>query len=162
MTNPDRSHPTVEEVCAALDHRLDSVVGGNEIELQRAYGLEKLVPVYVDALSRIRNSHGRIYILYWLQRYARTNERVVRAAVDALNDRSAMARQHACGALAYSGRTEFIPALQQLLAHSSALTRSDAAAAIDAIENRNHHLFMDRQHRGNVFWILNDEDEPAV
>lgn len=37
-------------------------------------------------------------------------------------------------------------------------TAEDAAAAIDAIERQNHHLFVDRDHSGRVRWSVNPDD----
>jgi hypothetical protein len=39
-----------------------------------------------------------------------------------------------------------------LLGHSDAKTVEDAKAAIDAIQNGNHHNFVDRGHSGRIFW----------
>lgn len=135
-----------------LDLRDKSKVGGNEIQLQRKYGLKNLVAVYVDALPQIKNWPGRMHIMFWIQRYARSDRRVVEAARNALQDRSRIVRYYACGALAFALDSESIPCLEELLSHRDASTRADAAAAIDAIRCGNHHYFADRRHTGEVFW----------
>ena len=53
MSAAPRPAPTVEEVVDALDRRLESEVGGNEIRLQRKYGLDALMPVYLEALPKL-------------------------------------------------------------------------------------------------------------
>ena len=45
-----------------------------------------------------------------------------------------------------------------LLSHKDGRTVEDALAAIDAIESRNHHYFVDRDHSGRVHWCVNDDD----
>lgn len=75
-----------------------------------------------------------------------------------LADRSYMVRYRACGLLAYSLRREALPPLQTLSAHADRRTAEDAAAAIDAIEHRNHDYFADRGHTGRSFWAVNDSD----
>ena len=42
--------------------------------------------------------------------------------------------------------------LEGQLDHKDRSIREAAAAAIDAIRNRNHHYFQDRQHTGKVVW----------
>lgn len=74
------SLPTVDEVARLLDHRSDSEVGGNEQRLQRRYGLNSLVPIYIRAFPEIRNYHGRMQILFWICRYAKKNSDIVRLA----------------------------------------------------------------------------------
>jgi len=143
-----------------LDHRSESVVGANEIRLRQRFGLETLVPYYVEAFPRIRNYPGRLHILFWLQRFARTHPKVVELAESALGDPSRMVRYHACGALAYACHRKALPALRRLLlSHRSEATRRDAQAAITAIEEENHHLYADRERKGNIRWILNREDK---
>ena len=154
--------PTVGEVVEALDHRLESEVGGNEISLQRKYGLDALLPRYIEALPRIKHWPGRMHILYWIQRYARKDFRVVQAGLFCLDDRSAKVRHHACGILAYSLRRDLVHHLHPLLTHRNSRTRADAVAAIEAIKGQNHHLFVDRRGAGNVFWVLNPSDSPGA
>ena len=146
------SNITVEEVVAKLDRRLASEVGGNHIRLQKEFGLENLVDVYIEAFRSIRNSAGRIEIMFWIARYSKVNHRVVKLAEFALSDRSKIVRNYACGALAFATSRESLKPLEKLLDHKSAETREDARAAINAIEKRNHHLFADRSETGKIFW----------
>jgi hypothetical protein len=70
-----------------------------------------------------------------------------------------MVRYRACGLCAYSLRQEALPSLQSLLSHKDGKTVEDAVAAIEAIEQQNHHLFVDRTHSGRSFWIVNESDQ---
>jgi hypothetical protein len=144
--------PTLDEVITALDCRNESDTGRNQILLHEKYGLDVLVPFYIAAFPRIKNWIGRKYVMFWIERYARRNPDVVKLARFALNDKSWKVRHDACSTLAYALDTESLPFLRELLKHKKKETRDDAAAAIDAIENRNHNYFVDRQHAGNIFF----------
>lgn len=154
------SIPTVEKVVSAFDDRRDWVVASNGSKLRSEYGLCALVPLFSEALPLIRNATGRIHIMFDLIPLARRDPRVVEVAKSRLKDRSAAVRMHACEILAYSLRRDAIPSLEELLDHPVAQTRATAAAAIDAIELQNHHFYLDRQHKGNSFWVVNPQDDP--
>jgi len=143
---------SVQDVIRQLDRRTSSEVGTNHIALNKQYGLDSLIEPYIEAFPKIRNSAGRIEILFWVTRYAKENPLVVELARFALGDRSRVVRNYACGALAYALNHESIVFLQELLDHPEAMTQDDARAAICAIENDNHHLFADREGKGNIFW----------
>lgn len=154
--------PALEEVVRALDCRNESQTGHNQIVLHETYGLDILVPFYIAAFPKIKNWIGRKYIMFWICRYARRNAEVGKLARFALNDKSWKVRYDACKTLAYALDKESVPFLRELLSHKHEGTRADAAAAIDAIENGNHHLFVDREHTGKVFWEPGRVDwEPA-
>jgi len=150
---------TVDKVVKALDCRSESDTGRNQILLHKKYGLDALVPHYIEAFPRIKSWIGRKYIIFWIRRYARKNPDVVILAKAALNDKSWKVRQDACAALAYALDSSALPSLRKLLTHSNETTREDAAAAIDAIESKNHHFFYDRKHAGNIFWDVDPEDK---
>ena len=152
--------PTVEEVISAFDDRRGWVVASNGSELRSKYGLHALVPLFNEALPKIRNATGQIHILFDLIPLARREPLVVDIAKSRLQDRSVAARMHACEILAYSLRHDAIPSLEHLLDHPVAETRATAAAAIDAIKHENHHFYLDREHKGNAFWIVNPQDDP--
>ena len=151
---------TVDQVLKDLDDRRIDVVSGNGMLHRSAYGLCAWIPYYLEALPKIRNANGRMHILFWLRSLARKDSRVVGAAIERLNDKSAVVRMYACEILAYSLREDAIASLEELLHHPSARTRDEAAAAIDAIRHKNHHYYLDRTHSGSTFWVLNPEDDP--
>jgi hypothetical protein len=80
----------------------------------------------------------------------------------ALADRSTVVRYRACGLCAYPLRQDALPGLRLLVSHKDKRTSEDAAAAIDAIEQQNHHLFVDREHSGRSFWVINEGDRQQV
>jgi len=147
-------HPdiTAELIAEKLDKRSASEVSANHIKLENEYRLDRLIEAYVEAFPSIRNSPGRIEIMFWVQRYARVNPRVVELARYALGDKSKIVRNYACGALAYAVDHNSLSALSNLLKHENHETREDAQAAIKAIEKKNHNLFADREETGNIFW----------
>jgi HEAT repeat protein len=153
--------PALEAVIAAFDDRRDWMIVANGSKLRSEYGLLALVPLLVEALPKIRNAAGRMHIMFDLIPLARRDARVVEAAKDRLQDRSRGVRMHACEVLAYSLRHDAIPSLEPLLHHPDAETRATAAAAIDAIQHQNHHFYLDRQHKGTSFWVVNPQDDPA-
>ena len=61
--------------------------------------------------------------------------------------------------LAYALRADALPALEALRQHADARTREDADRAIDAIRNQKHHYFVDRDHSGRSFWVVNEADK---
>ena len=152
--------PSVDEVIRMLDRRNGSEVGANEIRLQKQYGLDNLVGAYVEAFSQIKNWAGRMHIMFWIRRYARSNPSVVEVAKLGLSDRSRIVRTYSCSALAYALDKSSIPDLKTLLDHNDETTRGDAVAAIRAIEMQNHHLWADRQETGKCYWVVNPEDDP--
>ena len=152
--------PSVEDVVTAFDDRRGWVVESNGYKLRSEYGLCALVPLFGEALPKIRNATGRIHIMFDLIPLARQHPQVVEIAKNRLQDRSAAVRMHACEVLAYSLRRDIIPNLEQLLEHPVAETRATAAAAIDAIQHQNHHFYLDREHKGTSFWVVNPQDDP--
>jgi hypothetical protein len=144
--------PSVDEIVELFDDRSEAIVGANQIRLHQEYGLERLVPLYLQAFPRIRNWIGRKYVLFWTRRYARTVPEVVALARSALNDKSWKVRSDACSVLAYALDDASIPELEHLKRHQCHRTRANAEAAIDAIKHRNHNYYLDRDHRGNVLW----------
>ena len=144
--------PNSDEVARLLDRSLDSEVSANDINLQRQFGFDVLIPSYVGAFRKIRRYPGRMHILFWLCRYARTRPEIVDLARFALKDRSWIVRNYACQTLAYAQKKEAILDLRELLEHPDARTQADARAAIEAIKAGNHHLWADRDGKGNVFW----------
>ena len=152
--------PSVEDVVTAFDDRRGWVVESNGYKLRSEYGSCALVPLFGEALPKIRNATGRIHIMFDLIPLARQHPQVVEIAKNRLQDRSAAVRMHACEVLAYSLRRDIIPNLEQLLEHPVAETRATAAAAIDAIQHQNHHFYLDREHKGTSFWVVNPQDDP--
>ncbi len=122
---------------------------------------EAVVPYLAEGYSKMKKAPGRVSCVFHSIRYARTSDAAFRLGVAALNDRATLVRYRACGLLAYSLRSDAVPFLQALVEHPDKETAADARAAIDAIQNRNHHYFRDRDHSGTIFWTVNKGDSPV-
>ena len=125
----------------------------------KALGPE-VVPFLAEAFPNSRKWQGRVALVFHCVRYARTVRAALELGLHALGDKSYMVRYRACGLVANSLDREALPALRVLLAHADHRTAEDAAAALSAIENQNHHLFVDRSRSGSSFWVVNPEDQP--
>ena len=144
--------PTIEEVLDLLDSPNEANVGGNEIRLKQKYGIENLIPVYVKAFPKIKNWPGRMYISFTLIPYVKINQDVFDLALIGIFDKSKIVRNYCCSMLAYAKKTEAIPYLKKLNISRYETSHEDAIAAIAAIEKQNHHLWVDREDSGNIFW----------
>lgn len=118
-----------------------------------------VVPHLLAAYPTTKKWQGRVALVFHSTRFARKSEDAFQLGVRACNDKSTLVRYRACGLLAYSLRMEAIPHLESLLAHPDSKTAEDAAAAIDSIRSQNHHYFIDRDHTGQMFWRVNDDDK---
>jgi hypothetical protein len=123
----------------------------------RPLGVE-VVPYLAEAYSAMKKWQGRAECVSHSIRYSRTSDEAYELGVAALKDRATMVRYRACGLLAYSLRREAIAHLKKLRSHADERTAEDARAAILAIKKRNHHLFVDREHTGQLFWHVNEGD----
>ena len=146
----------IERLVAALDTPSASEEEAAWLQL-KPLGRD-VVPYLAAFYPKARTWQGRLSLVFHAIRYARDSEDAFQLGLAALGDRSTMVRYRACGLCAYSLRTAALPALNALLQHKDPRTVEDAAAAIDAIEQRNHHLFVDRTHSGSTFWTVNESD----
>ena len=127
----------------------------------RSLGPE-VVPYLLEAYPGFRKWRGRVSLVYHATSYARISDEAYRLGLLAVNDKATLVRHRACALLAYSLRTDAIQHLKPLLSHLDAKTADDAAAAIDALKNQNHHYFQDRDHSGSVFWVVDEDDHGAI
>jgi hypothetical protein len=88
----------------------------------------------------------------YVGRFSRESEVAFRMGTVAVRDRAYAVRHYGCALLAYSLRTDALPALISLLKHADRPTVEDAKAAIDAIKSKNHNFFKDRDHSGKILW----------
>lgn len=116
-------------------------------------------PYLLAAYPNFKRWQGRVSLVFHSISYARVREEAFQLGLLALGDRSSLVRYRACSILAYSLRKDALPPLKALLTHEDVKTREDAAAAINAIQAKNHHLFVDRDRTGRSFWIVNEEDQ---
>jgi len=120
-----------------------------------------VLPFFTDAYPRTKRAQGRTAILFHATRWARSSDLAFRLGLLGINDRATLARYRACGILAYSLRPDALPSLHGLLSHPDPKTVEDAKAAIRAIEQANHHYFVDRELTGRSLWHVNDGDTPT-
>lgn len=121
---------------------------------------ERVLPHFHELFRVAGRFEVRRNIAFYSTRFARTSDIAFRIGLMAIEDRSSIVRYRGCGILAYSLRSDALPFLKQKLTHSDDKTVADIKAAIDAIENGNHHYFIDRAHSGRSFWTVNDGDSP--
>lgn len=138
----------------ALVQRLDTTSSREEEEAWRPLSPlgSAVVPFLAEAYPGFRCWQGRASLVYHSVRYARSHESAFHLGLAAMNDRAKVVRYRALSLLAYSLREDALPALTQLLGHPVRETAEDVAAAIDAIQSRNHHYFHDRTHSGRMTW----------
>ena len=116
-------------------------------ELRRI--LDKDMPKYL--LEKFRSARKwtvRSSCVYHAVRYAKESQEAINLGMEALKDKSKDVRYRACMLLAYSLRSDLLPELYRIASEIPAVSRDDLLAAIDAIENKNHHFFIDRDHSG--------------
>ena len=113
---------------------------------------DDLLVLLAEAFPQIRNSEGRASVLRYVGRFSRESEVAFRMGFAAVQDRAYAVRHYGCAILAYSLRADALPTLSSLLKHTDRRTADDARAAVDAIKNKNHHFFHDRDHsrRGSL------------
>lgn len=83
----------------------------------------------------------RADLVRFVLRYARVDDRALRLARSALQDRSRTVRHQGCAVFAYSLKRSAVGDLQPLLTHKDATTVGDAQRAIDAISAGNQNRF---------------------
>jgi hypothetical protein len=111
-----------------------------------------LPSLLVEAFPKIRKWQGRASILRYIGKFSRESGPVFNLGLTAIQDKAYDVRHYACALLAFSLRPEALTALKALLQHPDGRTVQDARAAMDAIQNKNHHFFKDRDHSGRIKW----------
>ncbi|MCZ4313178.1 hypothetical protein O4H66_07165 [Comamonadaceae bacterium G21597-S1] len=150
----------IQRLVAALDTRSTSREEAAWAELKRLGSevVEHLAAFYPKA----RTWQGRASLVFHSVRYTRQSGAAFQLGLAALADKSTVVRYRACGLGAHSLRREALPGLRRLVLHKDTRTAEDAAAAMDAIEHQNHHLFVDRTRSGRSFWVVNESDRQQV
>ncbi|MBK8255999.1 MAG: hypothetical protein IPK82_25445 [Polyangiaceae bacterium] len=128
---------------------------GSDLEWTAVYKLRELGSEFATLLrERYRSTKtwkARAGCLFHAARYARVSEDAFQLGVEALSDKSKPVRYQAALLLAYSQREDALPALRAAVSKVESDTgAADLRAAIDAIESRNHHYFVDRNHTGKI------------
>ena len=116
----------------------------------------EVLPYFLSAYPKMKKWHGRVSLVFHSMKFARQYDEAFNLGIMATKDRATLVRYRACMLLAFSLRKEALPHLEVLLSHKDEKTAQDAHAAIDAIKNKNHHYFVDREHTGQKFWNINE------
>ena len=150
---------TSEEIQTRVNALQSSTVQGEEDawQLLKPLGIG-VVPHLLAAFPKFGKLQGRASLVFHSTRYARISEEAFQLGLLALHDRATLVRYQACALLAYSLRDEALPYLKTLQTHEDLKSFEDATAAIEAINSRNHHFFVDRRRTGQVTWVVNDSD----
>lgn len=123
-----------------------------ELDLDIPYYFLKVYPTF-------KKWQGRVLLVFSCIKYARINQSAFELGIKALDDKSTLVRYHGACILAYSLRKEAIPYLEKNLNHSDKETQKDAERAIKAINNQNHHIFMEGR---SDTWIVNRETDEKI
>jgi hypothetical protein len=159
MIDPTGASALSEAEIRRLVGEIASASPSAETAWEQLRGLGAAVaPYLLDAYAGAKRWQGRTALVFHAIRYARVSDAAYALGCKAIGDKSYMVRYRACMVLAYSLRTDAIPALQALQQHADPRTREDATRALDAIHHRNHHYFVDTTHSGRSFWVVNDGD----
>ena len=113
---------------------------------------ERALPIMLECLPDLRKWQSRQAILYTAIKFSRRSEIAKKIGIIGLRDKSKRVRHYACALSAFSLAPDFLPELRALVLTSDVDTVDDAQAAINAIEHKRHHLFIDRRNTGQVFW----------
>ncbi len=134
---------------------LASILDGSGSEKERAiiqrvrYTFTNPATQFLEAYLLARKWQTRASCIYYSFRYARTDPAALELGIKALNDRSWPVRYRACMLLAIAQDKAALSHLRNLLeTTTTARTKEDALAAINAIEQENVHLFVDRDNSG--------------
>jgi len=146
--------PSIETLVKAYDKKAWREIDKAHDQLTTRYGLVPLLPLLIMACKSVKSWKGRKTLLFYLLPHVREYPALLDLTLSLINDRAGMVREEALGIVAYSLEDRALPELRKHLNHPDPETRASVLAAIDAIENKNHHLFLDRDHAGNVNWIV--------
>lgn len=120
------------------------------IETLRREAGDRLPGLLLKKYRTASKANTRASCVFHATRYAQTSEEAIQLGREGIFDRSKIVRYQACLLLAYSQRSEVVPDLRVALSKAPIQSHEDIYAAIDAIESKNHHYFVDREHSGQV------------
>lgn len=136
-----------------IEHALTKLDGrGTDAEFDAVRRLaalgDRFPELLLEQYKRSSRLGQRASCVYHATKYAKANAAAYQLGLEALRDKSKVVRYRACLLLAVAQNREAIPSLKALA--TSTRSREDALAAIDALEHRNQHYFVDREHSGKV------------
>jgi hypothetical protein len=146
--------PTDEQGLLA---RLDGSGSDSEwqaVAVLRERAGNRLPGLLLATYRQARRAGPRASCVYHATRYARVSDAAVCLGLEALEDRSRIVRYRACGLLAYAQRPDVLDRLRERLVDVPDVSKADVRAAIDALEQGDHNLFIDRGHSGKLTWNI--------
>lgn len=149
---------TVPDILARLDAEQGSEAVREELV---PHGLDALASM-AETLPTMRSWKARNAVVYTAIKFARKSDLSLETGRLGLQDKSKRVRQTACALAAFSLNPAMLVPLADCSSSSEPDVAEDVRAATHAIEQRNHHLFMDRQGTGRVRWHVwgSDDDDP--
>ena len=135
-----------------------------KVRLQ-ALGAERWPEALCEVYEKANKARDRREVVTSAISDARESSAARQLGTMALSDRSFGVRDQAAQLLAYGLDRSVLPSLRAALdKEKRATVRQSMAAAIKAIEEQNHHLFLDRQNSGKSHWGVNPWDcgEPPI
>lgn len=141
MTSPDDTQSMLD----CLDGSGSEVERSAVAVLRQRSDLPKLL---LGKYKLSRRWGERAACVYYSLPYARESSFALELGVAALGDKSKGVRYRATMLLAFAQNPEALGPLRTLI--DKGLSVEDARAAMDAIESRNHHYFVDREHSGKM------------
>ena len=136
---------------------LDRLGGAIDDEWEAWHDLKRQAGAEAPRLLRqhyqnSRKWQARVSCLYHAIAYARHFPEAVQLGREALGDRSKVVRYRACMLLAVSLDKASLPVLRNAETQTGQdeETIGNIRAALKAIENQNHHLFVDRDNSGKM------------
>lgn len=141
----------------SLITKLLGLLDGTGSDKERAAIQELKLQLGTALPEALKNHYGlsrgwqvRAACVFYCLAYARSSDAAIELGKLGVLDRSKVVRYRACMLLACSLDRELLPFLKEMHALAENETKTDLAAAIDAIENQNQNLFLDREHTGMV------------
>lgn len=112
----------------------------------------KALPEILASMKKLRTWRAREAVVDTAIKFARNEELAREIGQVGLLDKCSAVRGTACALSAFSLNLAYLPCLKMIAGASDQKTKEDAEAAILAISQQNHHLFMDRDQSGKVRW----------
>lgn len=149
----------LEDALRALDQKTWGAVEDAR-EALVVYG-QGIFPMALDVYPQLRGYRARAALVYTAIKYAMVEPDAVTLADRALEDKSHHVIYRACMLLAVAGQDESLPGLARLQRHKREDVRDDALAAIRAIQQKNHNLFVQRNGSTQVTLNINGLIRPV-
>ncbi|MBD3679670.1 MAG: hypothetical protein HUJ27_14890 [Rhodobacteraceae bacterium] len=143
--------PDIDQLIERICHSRDEDAAIARTQLKSILG-ERFPEVMLEAYGKCSRATGRDFIVSSCIAFARKSEDAKLLGLKALKDRSKFVRLSAAGLLAYSLDRNMLEALKNALPGKTDMDKKYLLSAIYAIEEQNHHFFLDPDRTGKVIW----------